>query len=60
MRSYQTIYIDFPHQIQYLFENRLSDKFYFCNFTHVILCFMQKPNYNIEENLRGVPFLLLF
>ena len=39
MLVYQTIYIHFFHQIHYLFENRLSDKYYFCNFTHVVFVF---------------------
>ena len=36
MLPYKPIYVDSFHQIHYLFENRLSDKFYFCIFTHVV------------------------
>ena len=34
----------FFHQIHYLFENRLSDKFYFCNFTHVVFDFRKNQD----------------
>jgi hypothetical protein len=60
MLAYQTIYINFFHQIHYLFENRLSDKFYFCNFTHVVLDFRKNQITTSGGNLRGVPLLLFF
>jgi hypothetical protein len=30
------------HQINNLFKNRLSDKFYFCIFTHVVIFWQNK------------------
>ena len=45
---------------KYLFENRLSDKFYFCNFTRVVVVFRKNQITTSGGNLRGVPLLLLF
>ena len=36
---YQALYVHRIYQIHYLFEDRLSDKFYFRIFTHVVCCF---------------------
>ncbi len=33
---YQALYVHRICQIHYLFEDRLSDKLYFCIFTHVV------------------------
>jgi len=56
----QSLYINFINQIHYLFKNRLSDKFYFCNFTYVVFVFFKNQITTSGGNLWGVPLLLLF
>jgi len=44
MLPYQALYVHCINQIQYLFENRLSDKFNFRIFTHVVVCFRKNKS----------------
>ena len=41
----QNLHVNFINQIQYQFENRLSDKFYVTLFIHVVIRF-RKKNYH--------------
>ena len=47
--------IDFFYQFDNLFENRLSDKFYFTIFTHVVMFFSQNQFTTLKGNRKGVP-----
>jgi len=56
---YQALYVHCIDQIQYLFEDRLSDKLYFRIFTHVVGCSL-KQNYNMKGKPPGSTLLLYF
>lgn len=59
MLPYQALYVHCIDQIQYLFEDWLSDKLYFRTFTHVVV-FPQKQNYKMKGKHSGSTLLFIF
>jgi hypothetical protein len=57
---YQPLHINFVHQVYYLFKNRLSDKFNFCIFSHVMFSLCKNQITTFGGNLPGVPHLLKY
>ena len=57
---YQTLYVHCINQIQYLFEDRLSDKLYFRIFTHVVVCFAKTKLQHEGETSGEYPSLYYF
>ena len=49
------LYVYPVYQIHYLFKNRLSDKFYFRNFTHVVIFCSQTKSTTFGGTLRSDP-----
>ena len=57
---YQALYVHCIDQIQYLFEDRLSDKLYFRIFTHVVLCCAKTKLQHEGETSGEYPSLYIF
>jgi len=60
LSPYQALYVYSIDQIQYLFEDRLSDKLYFRIFTHVVVEFPRKQNYNMMGKPPWSTLLFIF
>jgi hypothetical protein len=58
MFVYRRLHINFIHKIYYLFENRLSYKFNFCIFSHVMFSLCKNQITTFGGNLHGIPHLL--
>jgi len=60
MLPYQALYVHCICQIHYLFEDRLSDKLYFCIFTHVVFVLAKTKLQHEGETSGEYPSLFLY